>query len=74
LFHATHPFAFFDYFRVPYELLPPRQPNGPVGAAAFVRTLTVVAPSGQDSRSLMWIGADARPDAQCGGRAWLLPA
>lgn len=64
MFHATHPFAFFDYFRVPYELRPPRQPNGPVGAAAFVRTLTVVAPPGQDSRSLMWIGADARPAAR----------
>jgi YD repeat-containing protein len=64
LFEATHPFAFFDYFRTPYDLRPPRQPNGPVGAAAFVRTLTVVAPPSQVSRSLMWIGADARPAAR----------
>jgi hypothetical protein len=64
LFQATHPFAFFDYFRVPYELAPPRQPNGPVGAAASVRMLTTVALSGQESRSLMWIGADARPAAR----------
>jgi hypothetical protein len=64
LFEATHPFAFFDYFRVPYKLRPPRQPNGPVGAAAFVRTVTVVASPGQDSHSLMWIGADAMPAAR----------
>ena len=61
LFTASHPFAFFDYFRTPYELRPPGAPNGPVGAAAFVRTLTVAAPPGRPPRSLMWIGADARP-------------
>jgi hypothetical protein len=61
---TSHPFAFFDYFRVPYGLQPPRQPKAPVGAAAFVRTLAAVAPPSQDSRSLMWIGADARPAAR----------
>ncbi|HEX3960268.1 MAG TPA: hypothetical protein VHZ03_27125, partial [Trebonia sp.] len=64
MFETSHPFAFFDYFRVPYDCRPPGQPNGPVGAAAFVRTLTVEAPPGQDSRFLMWIGADARPAAR----------
>ena len=61
MFAASHPFAFFDYFRTPYELRPPGAPNGPVGAAAFVRTLTVAASPGGHPRSLMWIGADARP-------------
>jgi hypothetical protein len=64
LFKTSHPFAFFDYFRVPYECRPPGQPTGPIGAAAFARTLTVEAPPGQDSRFLMWIGADARPAAR----------
>ena len=64
MFETSHPFAFFDYFRVPYSLQPPREPNAPVGAAAFVRTLTAVAPPSQVARSLMWIGADARPAAR----------
>ena len=63
MFKASHPFAFFDYFRTPYEVRPPRQGNGHAGAAAFVRTLTAVARPGQASRSLMWVGADARPAA-----------
>jgi hypothetical protein len=64
LFKASHPFAFFDYFRTPYEVRPPQPGNGHAGAAAFVRTLTAVARLGQASRSLMWVGADARPAAQ----------
>ncbi|HYY20218.1 MAG TPA: hypothetical protein VE864_15375 [Streptosporangiaceae bacterium] len=64
MFQASQPFAFFDYFRTPYEVLPPRQGNGHAGAAAFVRTLTAAARPGQAARSLMWIGADARPAAR----------
>jgi hypothetical protein len=64
LFEASHPFAFFDYFRVPYEVRPLRQPNDPPGAAAFVRTLTAMARPGQAPRSLMWVGADDRPAAR----------
>ena len=75
LFKASHPFAFFDYFRIPYEVRPPQQRNGHAGAAAFVRMLTAVARPGQASRSLMWVGADARPAARERGRpARLLPA
>src|SRR5258708_4683260 len=64
MFEASHPFAFFEYFRIPYEVRPRRQSAGPAGAPAFVRTLTAVAPLGQDSRSLRWVGADARPAAR----------
>jgi hypothetical protein len=63
LFRASHPFAFFDYFRTPYEVQSHRPGNGHAGAAAFVRTLTAVARPGQASRELMWVGADARPAA-----------
>jgi hypothetical protein len=64
LFAASHPFAFFDYFRTPYELRPPRQGNAHAGPAAFVCTLAAVPSAGQASRSLMWVSADARPAAR----------
>jgi D-aspartate ligase len=64
LFRASHPFTFFDYFRVPYEVRPPQGENGHAGAAAFVHTLTVAARPGRASRSLMWVGADATPAAR----------
>jgi len=63
LFEASHPFAFFDYFRTPYDVRAPRPGNGHAGAATFVRTLTAVAGSGRASRSLLWVGADNRPAA-----------
>ena len=63
MFRTSHPFAFFDYFRTPYEVRPPRPGHGQPGAAAFVRTLTAMPHPGQASRSLMWVGADARPAA-----------
>jgi hypothetical protein len=61
LFRASHPFAFFDYFRTPYEVRPAEESNGHAGAAAFVRVLTAEAGPGQASRSLLWADADARP-------------
>ena len=70
MFDTSHPFDFFDYFRVPYRVQPSRQRKATVGAAAFVRTLTTVTPPGEASRTLMWIGADARPAAR--GTAGLL--
>ena len=64
MFEASHPFAFFDYFRTPYEVRPPTQGTSHAGAAAFVRTLTAVTRPGRAGRSLMWIGAEARPAAK----------
>jgi len=61
VFTTSHPFDFFDYFRVPYQVQPPRPPTPPVGPAAFVRTMTSAAAPGRPARSLSWIGADARP-------------
>ncbi len=63
MFEASHPFAFFDYFRTPYEVRPPAQGRSHAGAAAFVRTLTAVARPGRAARSLMWIGAETGPAA-----------
>ncbi len=63
MFEASYPFAFFDYFRVPYQVRPPQQRNGQAGAAAFVHLLTAAARPGQAPRSLQWVGADARPAA-----------
>jgi peptidoglycan/xylan/chitin deacetylase (PgdA/CDA1 family) len=31
MFEASRPFAFFDYYRVPYQVRPPAGPPGPVG-------------------------------------------
>jgi hypothetical protein len=64
VFEASHPFAFFDYFRTPYEVRPPAQGSSHAGATAFVRTLTAVARSGRAARSLMWIGAGSWPAAR----------
>jgi hypothetical protein len=63
LFKASHPFAFFDYFRIPYQVEPSQQSTGRAGAAAFVRTLTAEPRPAQAPRSLMWVDADARPAA-----------
>ena len=64
MFEASHPFAFFDYFRTPYEVRPAAQGSSHAGAGAFVRTLTAVARPGRAARSLHWIGADTRPAAE----------
>jgi len=64
MFEASHPFAFFDYFRTPYEVRPAAQGSSHAGAGAFVRTLTAVARPGRAARSLFWVGADARPAAE----------
>ena len=49
LFQASHPFAFFDYFRVPYQVSPSQQWNRQAGAPAFVRVLTPAVRSGARS-------------------------
>jgi hypothetical protein len=64
LFQASHPFAFFDYFRVPYEVRPSQQRSGQAGAPAFMRVLTPVVRPGGTARSLRWVSADDRPAAQ----------
>ena len=61
MFEATDSFAFFDYFRVPYQVRPPRLEHGHAGAAQFVHALST---TGHDPRSLLWVSGDARPAAR----------
>jgi len=64
VFEASHPFAFFDYFRTPYKVRPSQRATSHAGATAFVCTLTALARQGRPARSLMWVSADARPAAR----------
>jgi hypothetical protein len=52
MFESSHPFAFFDYFRVPYEIKP-----GDGGSQPPVGRLTRAAESGIAGRSLFWLPA-----------------
>ena len=64
MFEASHPFAFFDYFRVPYQVRPLRSGDGHAGAARFVHVLRTAASSAQAPRSLFWAGSDTRSAIQ----------
>jgi hypothetical protein len=64
LFEASHPFAFFDYFRVPYQVRPPESGASRTGAANVVPALTRPARPGQSPRSLLWLGAGTRSAGQ----------
>ena len=58
MFEASHPLTFLDYFRVPYQLRPTRQPDS---AGASLHRLSVVGDSGQARRSLLWLDGIACP-------------
>jgi hypothetical protein len=64
LFEASNYFAFFDYFRVPYQIRPPQPRNSHAGAAHFVCVLSAKVGPDQPRRSLLWVGADMVPAAQ----------
>jgi hypothetical protein len=64
VFETSHPFAFFDYFRVPYQVRPLRGGDGHAGAARFVHVLRTAASSAQAPRSLFWAGSDTRSAIQ----------
>ena len=59
MFESTHAFAFFDYFRVPYEITAQTSPDGAL-AGAIGR---LQARNGPNRRSLMWLRSDAPGDA-----------
>ena len=64
MFEASGPFAFFDYFRVPYQIGSAQPTNGHAGAARFVHVLSTKVRPDQAQRCLLWVGADAQPAAQ----------
>jgi peptidoglycan/xylan/chitin deacetylase (PgdA/CDA1 family) len=61
VFEACHPFAFFDYYRVPYELRPSAHADGCAGSPASLHRLWVAGQGRGDGdrlRSLLWLGTD----------------
>jgi hypothetical protein len=58
MFESSQSFAFFDYFRVPYTVRP--QPADGGRSAVPVHSMRA---TGEDGRSLLWLGADAGPAA-----------
>jgi hypothetical protein len=69
VFEASHPFVFFDYLRVPYQVRPSRSQESASGLP--VHRLTC---AGQ-SRSLLWLATDSGPAGRNAagrlGRYWL---
>lgn len=61
MFEASHPFAFFDYFRVPYEVRPPQRGDGLASRPAGLHWLRADGAGSQPLRSLLWPAALARP-------------
>jgi hypothetical protein len=61
MFEASHPFAFFDYFRVPYDVMPSAVSLGRSQAAATVGRLYTVRQSEEPVRSLFWLRPETMP-------------
>jgi hypothetical protein len=61
MFESSHPFAFFDYFRVSYQVRPPQQTSDHDGSRALVRRLQAIDQSGRAGRSLLWVDSAASP-------------
>jgi hypothetical protein len=59
VFEASHPFALFDYFRVPYEVRPLQHAEGYIDAPISVCRLCPLERSDRAQRSLLWLGAGA---------------
>lgn len=60
MFEASHPFLFFDYFRVPYQVQPLQSRAGAAGPPGHR-----LAAAGQ-SRALWWLDGDSRPAGRSG--------
>ena len=61
MFEASHPFAFFDYFRVPYEVRPPQDADGHLGAPASVGRLRAGAASWSPGALIVLAARGYRP-------------
>jgi hypothetical protein len=67
LFEASHPFGFFDYFRVPYDVGAGGDGDGGPGPAAAIGWLRVCGHDDAAARSMFWLRAGAGgPDGQLG--------
>jgi len=60
VFEASSPFAFFDYFRVPYEVAPAQHAHDAAHARWPVHQLRVRAQPRHAPGSLLWLAADDR--------------
>jgi hypothetical protein len=63
VFESSYPFAFFDYFRVPYTLRV--DAADAAGAHISVRQIRTARESGAASRALLWPGTDASGQVGC---------
>jgi hypothetical protein len=60
-FDATAPFGFFDYFRVPYRVVPAGHPR----PAPTVRGADALWPASETGPRLSWCRAEERPRRDC---------
>lgn len=58
MFEASHPFTFFDYFRVPYITPSPDAPDGPSATHSPVGSLRPAESAGGPARSLLWLRSE----------------
>jgi len=63
VFESSHPFAFFDYFRVPYTVRPRLAIAEGDCPAVPLHELRTAGETGEKRRSLLWPGTDAGPAA-----------
>jgi hypothetical protein len=67
VFQACHPFAFFDYFRVPCDPGPSLHPPGRTGARGHLHRICALGQPGRIPRSLFWPGWDELPPGAAAG-------
>jgi len=61
VFESSYPFAFFDYFRVPYTVRPQLAIAGGARTALPFHRMCAAEQPGSGPRSLLWLGTDAGP-------------
>jgi predicted ATP-grasp superfamily ATP-dependent carboligase len=63
VFESSYPFAFFDYFRVPYTVRPRLAEADGAHATVPLHQIRCAGQPGAVSRTLLWLGTDASPTA-----------
>ena len=64
VFESSHPFAFFDYFRVPYAVRPGLAIADGAHSSMSVRRICMAGESGGAPRTLLWLDPEAAPRAR----------